>query len=245
MTSRGTWAGGSKRAAGGVTSRRPMKRTRTVMVPAWGTPRIGRRAAGTGSAELKFHDIDVDQAAADWSAGKIANGGSVCLIGQGVTESTRVGRKCVIKNINWRGTLKKSAAAGASVSDQTVTRVMFYLDKQANGATAAVTDILVAADAQAFNNLNNKGRFLILMDKRMVLIPQASAGDGAANDTGAVFVPFTFFKSCNIPLEFSGTAAPSVIGEVRSNNLGILLISEEAGGDVALNSKLRLRFADG
>ena len=44
-------------------------------------------------------------------------------------------------------------------------RVMLYHDKQANGATAAVLDILESADYQSFNNLVNSGRFRILMDR--------------------------------------------------------------------------------
>ncbi len=201
------------------------------------------RYSGT-RAELKFHDIDVDEAAADWSGGKIQNAGSICLIGQGITESTRIGRKCILKSIMWRGTLNMALLAAATLRADEIVRVLVYQDTQANGATAAVTDILEAADAHSFNNLANKGRFRTLMDKRYAIRPSASAGDGATNDTAAAKTAVSFFKRCNIPLEFSGVANPAAITEMRSNNIGILLISESNAGSIALNSKVRLRFSD-
>lgn len=206
------------------------------------------RYAGVGGAirggELKFHDIDVDQAEADMSTGVIV-ADSVCLIGQGITESLRIGRKCTIKSINWRGSIVQSVLAAATIRDVIVIRLMLYQDMQANGATAAVTDILATADPQSFNNLANKGRFKTFYDKRFTLRPATAVGNGTANDSAVTRIAFQFFKKCDIPLEFSGVATPAAITEMRSNNIGVMMLIEDQTTAISMQSKMRLRFSDG
>ncbi len=198
--------------------------------------------------ELKFHDIDWDQAAADLSAGVISNTSSLVLIGQATTEKTRIGRKAVIKSIGWRARLTLIANASATTSLASTIRMLLVLDKQANGAAPAVTGdsgLLASANYQAFNNLVNKGRYKVLFDKTYTLNAQAAAGDGAVNDTAPVNRNWTFFKKCNIPIEYSGVANPSVIAEVRTNNIFGIIITAGNTGDTTLDSKLRFRFSDG
>ncbi len=186
--------------------------------------------------ELKFFDLDLDDAT-------IATGGtitdSINKIAQGTTEITRIGRKCTIKGINWRYviTLAGSTASGDTTD---VVRVILYLDKQCNGATAAVSDILESGDFQSFNNLANKSRFRILSDKNYTLKARSGGGDGTTEDYGEDIVVDSFYKKCNIPVEFDSTAG--AITEIRSNNLGVLLISQT--GKTGFGSKIRLRYSD-
>ncbi len=192
---------------------------------------------GAAQKELKFHDVDLDDAT-------VATGGtvtaSVNLIPQGVTEVQRIGRKCTIRSIGWRYQMtipERDAAAQPGQGD--VLRMIMYQDKQTNGATAAVTDILEAADYQSFNNLVNKGRFRTLLDKTLTLNYSGLASDGAGVVSQALmFKSGTFFKSCNIPIEFDSTTG--AITEIRSNNIGVLLLS--GSGVAGFSSKIRLRF---
>ncbi len=225
----------------------PWKRPAFRRVGQW-TDTRGRRAVADGGGELKFHDIDWDEAAADFSAGVISNTSSLVLIGQGVTESTRIGRKCVIRSIGWRAQLERQAVSSTGIAASEVIRLIIVQDKQANGAAPTVTGtggLLESANFQSFNNLNNKSRFRVLYDKTFTLNTLAAAGDGTANDSGAVQRSFSFFKDVNIPMEYSGTANPSVIGEVRTNNVFGIMISESGNSTVALDSKFRFRFSDG
>lgn len=205
--------------------------------------------AGTmAPTELKFHDIDWDEAAADQSAGKISNTTSLVLIGQGITESTRIGRKAVIKSIGWRGRLTLSAFAGSTVQLPNVVRMMLVHDTQCNGAAPAVTGsggVLVQANYQAFNELVNKGRYRVLMDKTYSINARAAAGDGAVNDSGSTMQTFSFYKKCDIPIEYSGTADPAAITEVRTNNIFGIMITSASTANIALDSKFRFRFLDG
>ncbi len=214
-------------------------RTRSYKPKAYAPTFRARRAAAT-VPELKFHDIDVDDTTIS-ATGEILNAGTINIIAQGTTESQRIGRKCVIKTINWRYDIVRNENAGSWDSD--VVRLMLYLDKQCNGAAATVTGILESADYQAFNNLSNKGRFRILLDKKYVLKPQAAAGDGTTNIFNDDLVYEEFYKSCNIPLEFDNSVSTGALTSIRSNNLGVLIISKQGTG-TTFNSKMRLRFAD-
>ncbi len=201
--------------------------------------RFGPGAKGDAGPELKFHDLDIDQDPPA-TAGTIAEDSCV-TIAQDMTESTRIGRKCVIRSINWRFRIvKKVSTAAADTSD--VCRVILYLDKQCNGVTAAVTDILESADFQSFNNLANKSRFRTLMDREYALNSCAGGGDGTTEDYGENVTIDSFFKNCNIPIEYDNSATTGAIATVRSNNIGVLLISQDA--KCSFSSKMRLRFSD-
>ncbi len=187
--------------------------------------------------ELKFHDVDLDDAVIA-ATGTIT--ATINIIPQGTTEVQRIGRKCTIRQINWRFHVDFPVVTTAAAANGDVVRVILYLDKQANKATAAVTDILRTADYQSFNNLNNKARFRTLMDRTYDLNSPSGAGDGATNDYSAQNITDDLYKKVNIPLEFTSTTG--AIGEITSNNIGVLLISQ--GGLAGFQSKFRLRFSD-
>ncbi len=206
-----------------------------------GAPRVHAARMST-PGELKFHDVTVDDAVIAQN-GTILNTGSVNLIPQGITEITRVGRKCTIRSINWHYTISSAETdGGTSATNPDVVRLIFYLDKQCNGATATITNILSTDFYNSFRNLTETGRFKILMDKMHTLNCQAGGGNGTTNDWASRITQGSFYKKCNIPLEFNNTAG--AITEIRSNNLGVLVLSK-AGSGAILASSLRLRFSDG
>ncbi len=211
------------------------------------TRRVGfyGRYAGGQTTELKFHDVDVNQVAANLSGGVILpNTGptsfSLNNIAQAVGESNRIGRKCTIKSISWKGQLLLVQIAGAGLGAGETIRMMLILDKQCNGTNATVTGVLETADWNSFNNLVNKGRFRTLYEQTFTMSHLAAAGDGAANDSAQFNQGFTFFKNCDIPIEFNNTTG--ALAEIRSNNLFVLMISRNVGLTVVLDSKVRLRF---
>ncbi len=196
------------------------------------------RYSGAGG-ELKFFDVEVDDAVVA-GAGVIQTAtGSINVIAQGVTEKTRIGRKCVIKSILWRYNLELLASADVGASE--TVRCIVYLDKQCNGAIATVTGILESTNYQSFNNLANSGRFRILYDRVHALNPTAAAGNGTANDVPSFEMNASFYKKVNIPIEFDSTTG--AITEMRSNNLCIMTVTR-VGDLCKLDSKVRLRFSD-
>ncbi len=219
---------------------RTRKRARLILPAQRGYLRTGgfygRAGAGCPARELKFHDLDVNDIAVAAGANIVAP--SCNLIAQNVTETGRDGRKCTVKNIGWKFQLKLNIFAGTTLDYGDTIRVILYLDKQCNGATAVNTDILETADFQSFNNLANKSRFKTLMDRTYDINMMAAAGDGAVNDSAPVVINDSFYKKCNIPLEFDG--ATGAITELRSNNIGVMICGEI--GVAGFQSKMRLRF---
>lgn len=190
--------------------------------------------------ELKFHDISMDDTVVS-NTGEIQNAGTLLVIPQGINEKQRIGRLARIRSIQWRYDLKLNATAGATLAGTTdICRMILYVDKQANSATAQVLDILETADYQSFYNLANKTRFRILLDKSVVMNTIAAAGDGAVNDTGDYLKQGRYSKRCNIPIEYAGT--DGTIDEIKTNNIGVLLISRL--NKVGLASFFRFRFSD-
>lgn len=218
---------------------RPYKQRRFTA----GKDRVGGyygRYAGAGGGERKFKDVTLDDAVVS-SGGTVTD--SINKIGQGVTEITRIGRKCTLKEIHWKYTVSlPEVDAVADPAAVGTVRTIMYLDKQCNGATAAVTDILETDDYQSFYNLANQGRFSIIMDKLHTLNYMTMASDGAALvSMGKVTRNYSFDKRCNIPLEFDNTTG--AITEIRSNNVGVLILSDT--GTMGFTSNIRIRFSDG
>jgi hypothetical protein len=196
----------------------------------------GYYKGGSAGNELKFHDLDINDAG-------IAQGGTIaedsCLtIAQGDGESERIGRKCTVKSVNWRFAITLPST-GTQAATTDVVRVILYLDKQTNGATAGVTDILESDDFQSFNNLANKSRFRTLLDRTYDMNVEG-AGAGASWASSAKTITDSFYLSCNLPIEYDNSATTGAIATMRSNNIGVLLLSES--GLCAFESKMRVRF---
>lgn len=224
------------------TAFRPPRKRRRARYP--GTTRtVGYygRYAGGGGNELKFFDVDSDDAVISATGSIVSD--SLVKIAQGITEKTRVGRKCVIKKIGWRFSLtlpEVDDTATPGASDEV--RLILYIDKQTNGATAAVTDILETAVIHSFRNLVNMGRFIILMDRTFAMnVMTLNSTTTGNNSQNAVIRPYQWYKNVNIPIEYN--AAAGAITEMCCNNIGLLSISSNAV--TQLDGRFRMRFADG
>ncbi len=188
--------------------------------------------------EKKFHQIAIDDVA-------VAIGMNVqtdlLTIPEGVGEEQRIGRRITIKNIGWHYTIKLlTTSTPASTADHC--RVMLVQDKQANGATAANTDVLDTSDVFSFNNLANSSRFRVLMDKNYSLSSQSGAWDGTNDQFGEYLIYDSFFKKVNIPIEYSNDLTTGVVSTIRSNN--IIAIVGSQGGFVKFDSIIRFRHTD-
>lgn len=214
---------------------------RNAIVP--GRTRIGGyygRFPPTGTGyELKFHDVDLIDVTVAQSL-NITD--SINKVAQNTTEQGRIGRKLTIKNIFWRYRIYLGQQDAQVQPGQIDTiRIILYQDKQCNGAAAVGTDILESNSVHAFRNLANIGRFNVLFDKVHVLTYNNLASDGAGVvSSGAMRQEHSMFKKCNIPVEFDSTLG--ALTEIKSNNLGVLLVS--AAGAIGFTSKFRLRFSD-
>jgi len=198
------------------------------------------RFAGSGGtgAELKFFDTTVDQGTVS-SVGVVVN--SLNLIPQNTTQTGRIGRKCTIKSIQWNYQVSLGRVDDAmNPAPGDTLRMILYQDKQCNGATIVGTDLLLSS-IHSFKNLTNSNRFIVLCDKLVNVNYTAVASDTVGFMTQPRVTKMAkWYKRVNIPLEFSGIAGAII--EIRSNNLGVLLIT--TNGLCNIDSIVRLRFAD-
>lgn len=160
-------------------------------------------------------------------------------VAAGTGESNRVGRKITITSLHMRGNVYLPTTSNSGETSD-VFRLVIYLDRHANGATAAVTDILETADVFSFRNLVNSDRFKILHDKTITIDQNAGAGNGTTNTFGPARKVFKVNKRLNIPVQFNSTTG--AMAEIQANNIGFMAISE--AGYVNMNYYWRIRFKE-
>jgi len=171
------------------------------------------------------------------STAEVPATGQLCLIPQGVTDVTRVGRKATVKSIQIQGEISFTPGAGATACNHCV--LYLILDTQCNGAAATQTDLFTtAAVYDSLPNMNNQGRFTIM--KKWVMKMEPKAGASTALNTDKKWI--AYYKKCNIPLIWS--ANTGAITEIRSNNL-FLYAGAGTNDDLAtMNGVCRLRIDD-
>lgn len=197
------------------------------------------RVLGTyGKPELKFFDTTISDPFS--AAGLIANV-SLNFITQGTGESQRIGRRCTILNISMRYVVDVPSVT-ATNKQGALCRMIVYLDTQCNGTSATVLDILTTAEWNSFYNVANKSRFEILLDENFVINQVGGAPFGTGNFVFARVIKHgKWSKVVNIPLEFS--AATASIADIKSNNIGLLLIHQFAEDEApGVTGKVRIRY---
>ncbi len=172
---------------------------------------------------------------------------SINEIPQDVTESGRVGRVAYIKSMHCRGRLTIASVPSASTVTGDLIRLIFFLDKQANGAAASTALILQDTDILSFLNLENSNRFQILREIQCDMNHESAGGDVGGTDTnwgvGNKLFKFNIkFPGKGLKIDFNG--ATGAITEIRSNNIGVLGISVNGVTTITTELCTRLRYTD-
>lgn len=170
--------------------------------------------------------------------GNIVSNSLVNEITQGTGPSERIGRKIMVKSLYIQFTMLMNSISTANDASDVI-RFIVYWDKQTNGAPATVPDILANIGVpfqvriQSFRDLENVNRFVTLMDKTVEMNPTASVVAGSL----ITIKDFRWYKKCNIPIEYSGP--DNAIVNIRSNNIGILAITQNGNTRVEIGSRVR------
>lgn len=154
--------------------------------------------------------------------------------------NSRDGRQILLKSIYFQCEVHPY---GNTMSNGDVVRVMIIQDSQPNGAIFTTADMFSTTSATyssvAVNNLNNRSRFKVLMDKKIALdgaVYAASVLTGGNPSTRQ----FKRFIKCNIITQYSGTGA--TIASISTNSLYLLVMSDNSLCD--FRSSTRVRFQD-
>ncbi len=208
-----------------------------------GRRRVRARAFCSLGPEKKFHDLafSSDSIASTWATLSHAGGQSLNLIAQGLTESTRVGRRICVHNINIKGHLDMATATSAV--GRNIVKLVLVQDRQANGADATEADVYetTSAGLHSYRNLANASRFKILATRHFTMNASIS-GNGTAIDTNAMIRYFSMSVKLEQPVEFDSTAG--AITEVQSNNFFLMGVMQATTPAVVLSARCRLRFTD-
>lgn len=239
-------------SAGYAGSSRKRGRSETVTTVVRKTPAkkmtIRRPLARTGGytgrfsgpkAELKFFDTSISFLID--ATGEVPATGQLVLIPQGVTESTRIGRSCVIKSLEFR--LIATYGPGAAVNMSDISLISVVQDKQTNGAVATADLVYLATNNLPVQqrNLENVDRFKILKEFRHVW----NAGAGVTTAYDPVSKSIRKRIKCNIPMLFDSSASTGALGTIRTNNVFLLAGTYGNSDDlIAVNGTCRVRFSD-
>lgn len=178
--------------------------------------------------ESKFFDTN--------NSGVISSSGTVVAlstVGQGASESQRIGRSILIESIAVNGEALLPSAAGTSNNTDTI-RMITFIDTQPNGALPGVTDVLESASRLSHYNLSNKDRFAIIDDRKFPM--NARAADTSPYDTTS---QFHFERTFRVYSHFSGTG--STIADVASNSICMLLITKNGFINHEFISRIRFK----
>lgn len=176
--------------------------------------------------------IDANAAATPW----IANPGSILLngLGEGASPVQRIGRQVIMKSILLQFALGFVATYKGAI------RVMMVYDSANNGATPTAatlhTSLLADTSIVSPNNLDNRERYRVLMDKRFTV-------DAGVKSS---IVLFKKFKRLNLPVQYKADDATSA-----GINVGALWLLVLNAGPVATVTHLpdqywysRIRYWD-
>lgn len=179
---------------------------------------------GNHGRELKT--IDVTAVAYEFSTSGTVN--LINGVAQGTDYTTRVGRKLTLKSIFVRGRISVGSTPTAGVW-----RFMLVYDKQPNGAAFVATDLLDNVNIHGVQNLTNRDRFVIIMDKM-----------GYLEAAGRSFIPIKKYIKCNLEVTFGGTGG--TISSIQTGSLFAVSIGHLATGVTAITSTIttRVRFLD-
>jgi len=210
--------------------------------------------------ETKSIDIPVATLQTTFATGN-SNSQSLTLIQEGAGFWNRIGRKACLKSLQVSAILFPENAAGALVEE--LLRYIIFYDKQPNGVAATWNQVVQAYDNAGGvtnsvydgMNLDNRDRFVILRDRKIV-VPRTSAtgiptsvpfgtaagsvGSGGS-DGGAVIKEY--IKLGGIEAQFSGTANPATVAQISTGNLAIV-VQGGTGGQWQFVGSARLRFTD-
>ena len=166
--------------------------------------------------ELKFRDNLPGMASNFIVAGALLS--QTALVAQGDDAVARDGRRITMKYYHIHGWYTNTTGANGG------SRVIVYLDKQSNGSSFAVTDVLVSTTPTADSMINfiNRDRFKILWDS------YAGSGTQTISDNAGAGV-YPYYVNKYIPLnDVEAVYASNVTAEAITNAVGYLVIGPVA-----------------
>lgn len=173
------------------------------------------------------------------------------LVAAGSSYNNRIGRKIAMKSVYLNGSLSPQGAA----SGETYCRIMIVYDAQPNGALPVYADIVLgqaavlattASTSRDNLNLNNRDRFRVLLDKRIVMPALVGSVIVNPNFPTATEVNLNEFRKLyRLETNYKADTAGGAIGDIATGSLLLVTFGDNAAGaGYSLSATVRLRFTD-
>lgn len=216
---------------------------------------VNQRTGGFVGLELKFYDLADNGIApgnnGNMSGGTIDNNTIDCLnaMAEGNNQSTRIGRKITMKNIQIRGTIKW--ASTKLLTDPNIyapVYIAIVLDTQNNSGTGLVSQnvftnpgLSTQCIANPLRNLEYTSRYRVLKWGRYTNKGDNSAVDAATDhfSSAGFELPFTLFCNLNNMQVLYNASTPNST-DITDNALHLVAFAR--GSDVTISWNSRLRY---
>lgn len=185
------------------------------------------------------------------------------LIAAGSSFYNRIGRKIELKSVRVTGVI--TLDLNTTTQDNDLARIALVYDRQFNGATPAITDIFQDTNAIGTNfttplsgvNLNNRDRFLVIMDKRIPLpaltvttsvtpVPTNVWPNSYADEKHNSFID-EYRKLGNLVTQYKADSSPPVSGDISTGALLLVSYGLNTNGTEGFQMSywnVRLRYRD-
>lgn len=179
-----------------------------------------------------------DTAQASYNTSTTGSIACLNLVPQGVTTTTRVGKRIQLKSLQCHGVLQ----AGAATQLLQASYLIVY-DRRPSGALPAITDILDTVSPNSFLNDTNSNRFKIL--KR---VDHTHVGSTAGLTTDSVATEVDWYM--RFPRKYASTSYKALgtgaIADIDEGAIYIVTVGGNVAGTAAgvFNAGFRLRFYD-
>lgn len=154
---------------------------------------------------------------------------------QGTTETSRVGKTITVHSIEVK---YEFAMPNDAVVFEEAVGWYLLIDKQPNGATPAVLDVLSTASYITIKNNETRSRFKILK-QGLNALPNTSVGAATYSAANVVNHFFIKFKK-PFEIQFNGNAG--TVADLVTNNILFLTVSKN--GKAKMTGYIRVKFAD-
>jgi len=167
----------------------------------------------------------------------------------GSEQYQRVGRRIFLRSLQIKGVMNFAAT-----SVQDVCRIMVVYDHQPNAALPVLADLIqnsnagLATQVLSYPNLNNRDRFTILKDYKIMLPPFTNTAGVITNEV----IPDPIRNSMNIDWDIRlgrrettfNAVNGGTIADVTTGSIFMVTFDGNNAGTVALSFQSRLRYVD-
>lgn len=174
--------------------------------------------------ETKYHDASDTDDVTTTPTISLLNG-----LSPGSGMDNRIGRVITMKSLLLQARLNLESSA----LDQ-AGRFLVVYDKQANGAAPGITDILVSSSVVSLKNLNNRNRFVILMDRTIDM-----------NNLGGGLRSYSFKEYINLKnfTTVYNAGTDGTITDIVTGSLFMVYLGTVAAGTVDTDCLINQRLA--